>query len=107
MTYNQLHTYQYELTKVLNNKFKEQLLAIDQNAMLCYQGHNEKFTISLFSSAEEYIFIKSRPESIKLETEHLELISEYLLSSKVEQLLRDLTRFIMNEGPQQSLKEQI
>ena len=100
MTYNQLHKYQYELTKVLNNQFNKQLLSISSNAYLCYQGHHKKFTVSLFELNED---IEAKQQlnvvSKKVETEHVVLISEYIIDYKVEQLVRDLTKFVMNEGP--------
>lgn len=100
MTYNHLHKYQYELTKVLNNQFNKQLLGISSNAYLCYQGHHQKFTVSLFELNED---IEAKPQlnvvSKKVETEHVLLISEYTIDYKVEQLVRDLTKFVMNEGP--------
>lgn len=100
MTYKQLHNCQYHLTKVLNEKFKEQVLSISPKAYLCYQGHHQKFTVSLFELNED---IEAKPQlnvvSKKVETEHVILISEYVIDSKVEQLVRDLTKFVINEGP--------
>lgn len=107
MTYNQLHKYQYELTKVLNNQFNKQLLSISSNAYLCYQGHHQKFTVSLFELNSELEPKLNSPVTASVETEHLCLISEYKISPEVEQLVQDLTKFIMNEVPQQNLKEQI
>lgn len=107
MTYNQLHRYQYELTKVLNNQFNKQLLSISSNAYLCYQGHHQKFTVSLFELNSELEPKLNSPVTASVETEHLRLTSEYKISPEVEQLVQDLTKFIMNEVPQQNLKEQI
>lgn len=107
MTYNQLHTYQHELTKVLNNQFKKQLLSIHPKAHLCYHGHIQVFTVSLFELNRELESKLNSPVTASVETEHLCLISEYKISPEVEQLVQDLTKFIMNEVPQQNLKEQI
>ena len=96
MTYNQLHKYQYNLSKVLSEKFKEQLLEIHPRAHLCYQSHCEKFTISLFDIPYE----ESTAVWNDVSTEHLTLISEYAITPSIEQLCHDLTKFIMNKGPE-------
>lgn len=94
MTYNQLHKYQHELTKVLNNKFKEQLLEIHPKAHLCYQSHCEKFTVSLFEIPYEENSIWN-----EVSTEHLILLSTFSVNKLIEKLAHSITAFIINQGP--------
>ena len=99
MTYNQLHNYQYNLSRVLNAEFKEQLLSINPKAHLCYQEHHQAFTVSLYESVE----FESKHKvsaSVSISTEHLTIISEYIITPAIEQLCQDLTKFIMNKGPE-------
>ena len=99
MTYNQLHNYQYNLSRVLNEQFKEQLSSINPKAYLCYQGHCQVFTVSLF----ELTGFEDNPKvsaSVSTSTEHLTIISEYIITPAIEQLCQDLTKFIMNKGPE-------
>ena len=99
MTYNQLHNYQYNLSRVLNEEFKEQVLSINPMAYLCYQRHNQVFTVSLFElTGFEYTHKIST--SVSISTEHLTIISEYIITPAIEQLCQDLTKFIMNKGPE-------
>ena len=100
MTYKQLHNCQYHLSNVLNEKFKEQILSISPNACLCYHGHYQIFTISLFKVNKELEPNLNPTVTESIETEHFCLISEYKISPEIEQLAKDLAEFIMNEGPQ-------
>lgn len=95
MTYNQLHKYQYELTKILNNKFKKQLLEIHPKANLCYQSHCEKFTVSLFKIPYE----ESTAVWNEVSTEHLTLLSTFSVNNLIENLTHNITAFIINQGP--------
>lgn len=99
MTYNQLHEYQYNLSKVLSEKFKEQLLSISPKAYLCYHGHYQAFTVSLFELTE-FESTHKVSATVSISTEHLTLISEYAITPSIEQLCHDLTKFIMNKGPE-------
>ena len=94
MTYNQLHNYQYNLSKVLNAEFKEQLLSISPKAYLCYQSHNQKFTVSLFDMPYEESQIWN-----EVSTEHLILLSTFSVNELIEKLTHSITAFIINQGP--------
>lgn len=93
MTHLQAHNCSRNLNQVLHRVFKHQLLSISPLATLCYQGHYYNFTISLFESNSP----TNKLVSIPLGTKHLTLLSDYPSSPEVEQLVQDLTRFIMNE----------
>lgn len=97
MTYNQLHKYQHELTKVLNNQFKEQLLSIHPKAHLCYQSHCEKFTVSLFI-LEEGINPFEWNESLST---NVNLLSAFDIDDKIKTLTYAISAFIVDEGPTQ------
>ena len=94
MTYGQLHNYQYNLTRILNAEFKEQLSSIDPRAYLCYQGHPQKFTVSLFCMP-----YKEYPIWNEVSTEHLILLSAFGVNESIEKLAHSITAFIVNQGP--------
>ena len=95
MTYAQLHEHSYNLGNLLTKHFKEQLLNISQNALLCYHPHYEKFTVSIYEGGVNFKYHASTFTNI--ETEHLILSTSYVVSPKIKQLAHDITRFIMNE----------
>lgn len=92
MNYNQMHTAIRNFNEVIHDKFAKQLASIDPAASLCYQSHYDKFTISLFSKNCSGIL-----NTVQIETEHLVLISDFKITPAIEQLVQDLTKFIMNE----------
>ena len=92
MTYNQMHTKLSKFNTVVCDKFAEQLANIDPIASLYYQSHYDKFTISLFNKN-----CAGRLNTVEIETEHLILISDFKITPVIEQLVHDLTKFIMNE----------
>lgn len=94
MTYKELHQLQYNMSTILNNQFKEQLLEIHPKAHLCYQSHCEKFTVSLFDMPYEEYSIWN-----EVSTEHLTLLSTFNINELIEKLTHSITAFIINQGP--------
>ena len=94
MTYKELHQLQYNMSTILNNQFKEQLLEIHPRAHLCYQGHPQKFTVSLFCMP-----YKEYPIWSEVSTEHLILLSTFSVNESIEKLAHSITTFIVNQGP--------
>lgn len=95
MNYNQMHIKLCKFNTVVYDKFTEQLANIDPAASLCYQSQYDKFTISLYNSN-----CVGTLNTIKVETEHLILISDFQVTPAIEQLAQELTKFIMN-GPEE------
>lgn len=93
MTYKELHQLQYNISNILNNQFKEQLLEIHPKAHLCYQSHCEKFTVSLFDIPYEESSIWN-----EVSTEHLILLSTFSVNELIEKLTHNITAFIINQG---------
>ena len=93
MTYKDLHQLQYNMSTILNNQFKEQLLEIHPKAHLCYQSHCEKFTVSLFDIPYEESSIWN-----EVSTEHLILLSTFSVNELIEKLTHNITAFIINQG---------
>lgn len=93
MTYKELHQLNLNMSTILNNQFKEQLLEIHPEAKLCYQPHCEKFTVSLFD-----IPYKSSIWN-DVSTEHLTLFSTFSVNELIEKLAHSITAFIVNQGP--------
>ncbi len=94
MTYKELHQLSYNMNTILNSKFKEQLLEIHPRAHLCYQGHPQKFTVSLFDMPYEESQIWN-----EVSTEHLTLLSTFSVNELIEKLTHSITTFIVNQGP--------
>lgn len=88
-----MHTELCKFNTAVCGKFAEQLANIDPAASLCYQAHYDKFTISLFHKS-----CSGKFNTIKIETEHLILISDFKITTAIEQLAQDLTKFIMDES---------
>lgn len=98
MTYAQLHEHNYNLGDLLTEHFKEQLLSISQNVLLCYHPHYKKFTVSVYEGGVDFNYDASA--FTEIETEHLILSTSYTISTKIKQLAHDITKFIMNEEVQ-------
>ena len=88
MTIKQMHQTLYEINNTLDKQFATQLAAIYPGASLCYQGHNKKFTLSLYAP---YV-----PELSKVETEHVILLSSFPLTEDIEKLANSISKYIIN-----------
>ena len=97
MTYKELHQLQYNMSTILNNQFKEQLLEIHPKAHLCYQPYCEKFTVSLFI-LEEGIDPFKWNESLSV---NVNLLSAFDIDDKIKALTYAISSFIIDEGPTQ------